>query len=141
MELENNGAGSEEYAVKLRESGLRLRESERTLGSTRQDLSAAHEMLNQATAQSSAMQQKYARAKRVARELRADITARDEFYEQLLQEKDTEYNALVKTLKDRVRFCFLIYLYFSYFYNSYFLLVILFILLLFIIYYYYQGIF
>jgi neurabin len=27
---------------------------------------------------------------------------REEFYLQLLQEKDTEYNALVKTLKDRV---------------------------------------
>lgn len=102
MELENNGAGSEEYAAKLRESGLRLRESERTLGNARQDLSTAREMLNQATAQGSMLQQKYARAKRLAREFRADITARDEFYEQLLQEKDTEYNALVKSLKDRV---------------------------------------
>ncbi|XP_051174654.1 uncharacterized protein LOC127290233 isoform X4 [Leptopilina boulardi] len=102
LELENNGAGSEEYAAKLRESGLRLRESERTLGTARQDLSTAREMLNQATAQSSIIQQKYARAKRLAREFRADITARDEFYEQLLQEKDTEYNALVKSLKDRV---------------------------------------
>lgn len=27
---------------------------------------------------------------------------REEFYQQLLQEKDTEYNSLVKTLKDRI---------------------------------------
>ncbi|XP_071565788.1 uncharacterized protein Spn isoform X4 [Temnothorax nylanderi] len=102
VELENSGAGSEEYAAKLRESGLRLHESERALGTARQDLSTAREMLSQATAQNAALQQKYARARRAARELRADITARDEFYQQLLQEKDTEYNALVKSLKDRV---------------------------------------
>lgn len=27
---------------------------------------------------------------------------REEFYQQVLQEKDTEYNSLVKTLKDRI---------------------------------------
>ncbi|XP_039312837.1 uncharacterized protein LOC105202232 isoform X3 [Solenopsis invicta] len=102
VELENSGAGSEEYAAKLRESGLRLHESERALGTARQDLSTAREMLSQATGQNAALQQKYARARRAARELRADIAARDEFYQQLLQEKDTEYNALVKSLKDRV---------------------------------------
>nr|XP_031825937.1 uncharacterized protein LOC116424110 isoform X2 [Nomia melanderi] len=102
VDLENSGAGSEEYAAKLRESGLRLHESERALGTARQDLATAREMLSQATAQNAALQQKYARARRAARELRADIAARDEFYQQLLQEKDTEYNALVKSLKDRV---------------------------------------
>ncbi|XP_029174637.1 uncharacterized protein LOC114943213 isoform X2 [Nylanderia fulva] len=102
VELENSGAGSEEYAAKLRESGLRLHESERALGTARLDLSTAREMLSQATAQNAALQQKYARARRATRELRTDIAARDEFYQQLLQEKDTEYNALVKSLKDRV---------------------------------------
>ncbi|XP_054014993.1 uncharacterized protein LOC128895960 isoform X2 [Hylaeus anthracinus] len=102
VDLETSGAGSEEYAAKLRESGLRLHESERALGTARQDLAMAREMLSQATAQNAALQQKYARARRAARELRADIAARDEFYQQLLQEKDTEYNALVKSLKDRV---------------------------------------
>ncbi|KAK2583696.1 hypothetical protein KPH14_009620 [Odynerus spinipes] len=102
VELENSGAGSEEYAAKLRESGLRLHESERALSTVRQDLATAREMLAQATSQNAALQQKYARAKRAARELRTDIAARDEFYQQLLQEKDTEYNALVKSLKDRV---------------------------------------
>ncbi|XP_044007565.1 uncharacterized protein LOC122852063 isoform X2 [Aphidius gifuensis] len=102
VELENSGAGSEEYAAKLRETRLRLHESERALGASRLELSTTKEMLSQATAQNSSMQQKYARARRAARELRTDIVARDEFYQQLLQEKDTEYNALVKTLKDRV---------------------------------------
>ncbi|XP_018343123.1 PREDICTED: uncharacterized protein LOC108749099 isoform X3 [Trachymyrmex septentrionalis] len=102
VELENSGAGSEEYAAKLRESGLRLHESERALGTARQDLLTAREMLSQATAQNAALQQKYARARRAARVLRADVTVRDEYYEQLLREKDTEYNALVKSLKDRV---------------------------------------
>lgn len=102
VELENNGAGSEEYAAKLRESGLRLHESERALSMARQDLTSVREMLAQATAQNTTIQQKYARARRAARELRADVVARDEFYQQLLQEKDAEYNSLVKCLKDRV---------------------------------------
>ncbi|XP_078038813.1 protein phosphatase 1 regulatory subunit spinophilin isoform X3 [Augochlora pura] len=102
VDLENSGAGRDEYAAKLRESGLRLHESERALGTARQDLATAREMLAQATAQNAAFQQKYARARRAARDLRADIASRDEFYQQLLQEKDTEYNALVKSLKDRV---------------------------------------
>lgn len=33
----------------------------------------------------------------------ADLLHREEYYLQVLQEKDTEYNALVKALKDRVR--------------------------------------
>lgn len=106
--MENSGAGSDEYAAKLRESRLRQHESERALSTARQELSATREMLSQSTAQTTTFQQKYARAKRLARELRTDIAARDEFYQQLLQEKDTEYNALVKTLKDRVNFFFFI---------------------------------
>ncbi|XP_031788062.1 uncharacterized protein LOC100116974 isoform X3 [Nasonia vitripennis] len=102
VELENNGASSEEYALKLRESGIRLHESERALSATRQDLANVREMLLQLTNQNAIFQQKYARARRAARELRSDVTLRDEFYQQLLQEKDTEYNALVKSLKDRV---------------------------------------
>ncbi|XP_048510097.1 uncharacterized protein LOC105690282 isoform X3 [Athalia rosae] len=102
VELESTGAGSEEYAAKLRESGLRLHESERALSIARKDLASVREMLTQATAQSATIQQKYARARRAARELRADVIARDEFYQQLLQEKDAEYNSLVKCLKDRV---------------------------------------
>lgn len=100
--MESSGASSEEYAAKLRESGIRLHETERTLSAAKKDLSVAQEMLQQAASQSTNLQQKYIRARKTARELRTDITARDEFYQQLLQEKDTEYNALVKSLKDRV---------------------------------------
>ena len=59
-------------------------------------------MLAHVTNQNVLFQQKYTRTKRMAKELQADIKSRDEFYQQLLQEKDTEYNALVKSLKDRV---------------------------------------
>lgn len=38
----------------------------------------------------------------------ADFLHREEFYQQLLQEKDVEYNALVKMLKDRVGCCSLL---------------------------------
>ncbi|KAL1128873.1 hypothetical protein AAG570_013407 [Ranatra chinensis] len=43
--------------------------------------------------------------KRLVREFQSretELLNRDEFYQQMLQEKDTEYNALVKALKDRV---------------------------------------
>lgn len=36
------------------------------------------------------------------RQREIDMLHREEFYQQLLQEKDTEYNSLVKTLKDRI---------------------------------------
>lgn len=63
-------------------------------------------------AQCQAIEKKYTKAKRLLREFQqreTDLIHREEFYLQLLQEKDTEYNALVKALKDRVRnsTCFL----------------------------------
>ena len=51
------------------------------------------------------LEKKYSKAKKLLREFQQreqDLLHREEFYLQLLQEKDTEYNALVKTLKDRV---------------------------------------
>lgn len=47
----------------------------------------------------------FSQAKKLLRDFRQreiDMIHREEFYQQLVQEKDTEYNALVKTLKDRV---------------------------------------
>ena len=54
------------------------------------------------------LEKKYSKAKKLLREFQQreqDLLHREEFYLQLLQEKDTEYNALVKTLKDRVSYC------------------------------------
>lgn len=55
------------------------------------------------------LEKKYSKAKKLLREFQQreqDLLHREEFYLQLLQEKDTEYNALVKTLKDRVSYCY-----------------------------------
>lgn len=51
------------------------------------------------------MEKKYNRIKKLIKEFQQremDFLHREEFYQQLLQEKDIEYNALVKALKDRV---------------------------------------
>lgn len=52
-----------------------------------------------------ALEKKYCKAKRLLRDFQrreTDLLHREDFFMQLLQEKDTEYNALVKALKDRV---------------------------------------
>lgn len=51
------------------------------------------------------MEKKYTKLKKILKEFQqreADLLHREEYYLQVLQEKDTEYNALVKALKDRV---------------------------------------
>ncbi len=53
------------------------------------------------------MEKKYSKVKKLIKEFQqreVDFLHREEFYQQLLQEKDVEYNALVKVLKDRVSF-------------------------------------
>ena len=108
MELQTSESSADEYATKLQEKDLRLHESERALILTRQDLINVQEMVSEITSQNVIFEQKYTRAKKIVRDLRTDITSRDEFYQQLLQEKDTEYNTLLKNLKDRVRMLILI---------------------------------
>jgi len=52
------------------------------------------------------LEKKYLKLKRTLKEFQqreADLLHREEYYVQVLQEKDTEYNALDKALKDRVR--------------------------------------
>lgn len=54
-----------------------------------------------------ALEKKYCKNKRLLREFQqreSDLLHREDFFMQLLQEKDTEYNALVKALKDRVNY-------------------------------------
>lgn len=62
-------------------------------------------MLQQSQSQFAAIDRKYNKAKRLVRDYQQrelDMVHQEEVYLQLLQEKDTEYNALVKKLKDRV---------------------------------------
>uniref|UniRef100_A0A1A9VN57 Neurabin-1 n=1 Tax=Glossina austeni TaxID=7395 RepID=A0A1A9VN57_GLOAU len=83
----------------------RLRQSERELGNIKKEAANLQNMLQQSQAQYMALDKKYNKAKRLVREYQqreVDMCHREEFYQQLLQEKDTEYNALVKKLKDRV---------------------------------------
>ncbi|XP_067642993.1 serine-rich adhesin for platelets isoform X3 [Eurosta solidaginis] len=83
----------------------RLRQSERELTNIKKEASNLQNMLQQSQAQYMALDKKYNKAKRLVREYQqreVDMCHREEFYQQLLQEKDTEYNALVKKLKDRV---------------------------------------
>ncbi|XP_017477051.1 PREDICTED: uncharacterized protein LOC108367039 isoform X2 [Rhagoletis zephyria] len=83
----------------------RLRQSERELTNIKKEAANLQNMLQQSQGQYMALDKKYNKAKRLVREYQqreVDMCHREEFYQQLLQEKDTEYNALVKKLKDRV---------------------------------------
>ncbi|XP_046688595.1 LOW QUALITY PROTEIN: neurabin-2-like [Homalodisca vitripennis] len=103
-ELEEAGSGREEMAEKLRQASARVRDVERSLAASRKDVSTYQDMLEQSQGQYIILEKKYYRAKRLLREFlqrETDLLHREEFYMQLLQEKDTEYNALVKALKDR----------------------------------------
>ncbi|XP_071451755.1 uncharacterized protein Spn isoform X2 [Hetaerina americana] len=101
----SQASDNEEYVERLRQMSLRLREAERNLHSARQEVASYQDMLEQSQGQYIALDRKYGKAKRLLREFQqreADLLHREEFHLQLLQEKDTEYNALVKALKDRV---------------------------------------
>lgn len=105
MELENNGANNEDVSDKLRQTTSRLRDAERSLNTVKKEASTYQDMLEQSQNQYVVLEKKYNKAKRLVREFQQrelDMVHREEFYQQLLQEKDTEYNALVKNLKDRV---------------------------------------
>ncbi|KAK7865837.1 hypothetical protein R5R35_001290 [Gryllus longicercus] len=105
VELEQNGADNEEYLERLRLSTARLKETETNLIAAKKDVANYQDMLEQSQAQYAALEKKYCKAKKLLREFQQreqDLIHREEFYLQLLQEKDTEYNALVKSLKDRV---------------------------------------
>lgn len=62
-------------------------------------------MMQQSQMQYVTLDKKYGKAKKIIREFKQrelELLHREEFYVQCLQEKDSEYNALVKKLKDRV---------------------------------------
>ncbi|XP_014292862.1 neurabin-1 isoform X3 [Halyomorpha halys] len=95
----------EDLGERLRETTLRLREVERNLAAVKKDNSNYQDMLHQTQEQYISLEKKYAKTKRLVREFHereAELLHREEFYLETLQEKDREYNALVKALKDRI---------------------------------------
>lgn len=83
----------------------RLKQTERELANIKKEAANYHNMLQQSQTQYMSLDKKYNKVKRIVRDYQQreiDMVHREEFYQQLLQEKDTEYNALVKKLKDRV---------------------------------------
>ncbi|XP_073975208.1 protein phosphatase 1 regulatory subunit spinophilin isoform X4 [Rhodnius prolixus] len=106
QELEELEKGArEDLGERLRETTLKLREVERNLAAVKKDNASYQDMLHQTQEQYIALEKKYTKTKRLVREFHqreAELLHREEFYLQMLQEKDTEYNALVKALKDRI---------------------------------------
>lgn len=83
----------------------KLQEAEKTLTLSKKELITYQNMLEQSQNQYLTLEKKYNKAKQLVREFHQrelDMLHREDFYQQLLQEKDTEYNALVKNLKDRI---------------------------------------
>ncbi|XP_055628397.1 uncharacterized protein LOC129769897 isoform X3 [Toxorhynchites rutilus septentrionalis] len=83
----------------------RMKHTERELANIKKEANNYQNMLQQSQAQYASMEKKYSRVKKILREYQhreRDMIQFQEYYLQHLQEKDTEYNALVKKLKDRV---------------------------------------
>lgn len=102
--MEQNGLNTDE-GLRLEELGLKLRDAESKLSSARKEIMTHQNMLEQSQNQYFVLQKKYDKAKQLVREFQQrelDMIHREDFYQQLLQEKDTEYNSLVKNLKDRI---------------------------------------
>lgn len=102
--MDQNGVKMDE-SEKLDQTNKKLQEVEQNLNMSRKELITYQNMLEQSQNQYSALEKKYSKAKQLVREFHQrelDMLHREDFYQQLLQEKDTEYNALVKNLKDRI---------------------------------------
>ncbi|CAN8024497.1 unnamed protein product [Ixodes persulcatus] len=83
----------------------RLQDAEATAAALREEAAQQHEAALELQDRLCALEAKYGRAKRLLRELQQrgqEAAQREEFHLHQLQEKDHEYNALVKALKDRV---------------------------------------
>ncbi|XP_052873052.1 uncharacterized protein LOC128278370 [Anopheles cruzii] len=83
----------------------RVKHTERELANIKKEANNYQNMLQQSQAQYLVLEKKYSRVKKILRDYQhreRDMIQFQEYYLQHLQEKDTEYNALVKKLKDRV---------------------------------------
>ncbi|XP_008191012.2 uncharacterized protein Spn isoform X2 [Tribolium castaneum] len=102
--MEQNGIKPDD-SEKLAQLNQKLKETERILVTAKKEIQTYQNMLEQSQSQYLVMEKKYTKAKQLLREFQhreLDMIHREDFYQQLLQEKDTEYNALVKNLKDRI---------------------------------------
>lgn len=102
--MDQNGLKLDE-PEKLEQTNQKLQELEKSLNVSRKELITYQNMLEQSQNQYNDLEKKYNKAKHLVREFHQrelDMLHREDFYQQLLQEKDTEYNALVKNLKDRI---------------------------------------
>uniref|UniRef100_A0AAR5P3K6 Neurabin-1 n=1 Tax=Dendroctonus ponderosae TaxID=77166 RepID=A0AAR5P3K6_DENPD len=102
--MEQNGMKPDD-SEKFEQVNGRLRDAERQLVATRKEVQTFQNMLEQSQTQYQSLEKKYSKAKMLVREFQRrelDLLHREDFYQQLLQEKDTDYNALVKNLKDRI---------------------------------------
>ncbi|KAL5292958.1 PPP1R9A family protein [Megaselia abdita] len=83
----------------------RLRQSELSLNNAKKEALNYQNMLQQSQAQYAVLERKYSKMKRVVGEYKqreTDMAQREEYYQSLSQEKETEYNAIIKKLKDRI---------------------------------------
>lgn len=102
--MDQNGSKTDD-SEKLEQTHLKLQEAEKSLTLCKKELQTYQNMLEQSQGQYLTLEKKYSKAKQLVREFHQrelDMLHREDFYQQLLQEKDTEYNALVKNLKDRI---------------------------------------
>ncbi|KAK4877137.1 hypothetical protein RN001_009643 [Aquatica leii] len=102
--MEQNGMDTD-GSEKLKLTHQKLKEAENKLNVSRKEVITYQNMLEQSQGQYLVLEKKYSKAKRIVREFQQrelDMIHREEFYQQILQEKDTEYNSLVKNLKDRI---------------------------------------
>ncbi|XP_076316503.1 uncharacterized protein LOC143228922 isoform X3 [Tachypleus tridentatus] len=83
----------------------RYQHAEQALQVTQRDLANYRQLVDDFQRQSSALERKYIKAKKLIHEFQKreqDFLQREEYYIQQHEEKDQEYNSLLKILKDRV---------------------------------------
>lgn len=105
MALERIESERIEFLRQLEAAQLQLQQAEHTLQATCQEMDHYRQMLEESQGQFITLERKYMKAKKLIKEFQQreqDFLHQEEFHIQQLQEKDQEYNALVKALKDRV---------------------------------------
>ncbi|GAB6028212.1 hypothetical protein CHUAL_002407 [Chamberlinius hualienensis] len=83
----------------------RLHEAEKIVEGTKKEIATYQDMLEESQGQYILLEKKYYKAKKLIKDFQLrehDLIHREEYHVSVLQEKDQEYNALVKSLKDRV---------------------------------------